>query len=66
MTIKPLYQHTKSFENHTHTYITGNNKPKLIADIGLLRKRLLIETKINFIHLHNIINLLITYSKMQK
>ena len=25
MTIRPLYQHTKSFENHSHTYITGNN-----------------------------------------
>ena len=48
MTIRPLYQHTKSFENHSHAYITRNNEPKLRADNGLLRRGLLIETKNKF------------------
>ena len=48
MTIRPLYQHTKSFENHSHTYITGNNEPKLRADNNLLRRGLLIENKNKF------------------
>ena len=48
MTIIPLYQQTKSFENHLHTYITGNNEPKLKADNGLFRRGLLIETKNKF------------------
>ena len=56
MTISPLYQHTKSFENHSHTYNTGNNEPKLRADNGLL----ILKLEINFIHLQNIINFLKT------
>ena len=32
MTLRPLYQHTKSFENHSHTYITNINEPKHRAD----------------------------------
>ena len=48
MTVRPLYQHTILLENHLHTYITGNNEPKLKADNGLLRSRLLMETKNKF------------------
>ena len=60
MTIKPLYQHTKLFKNHSHTSITGYNEPNFKADNGLLRRELLIETKNKFYPLQNIINFLIT------
>ena len=49
MTVKPLYQHTITFENHSHTYITGNNEPRLKSDYGLLRRGLLVETHNRFL-----------------
>ena len=48
MTVKPLYQHTITFDNHSHTYITGNHEARLEADNGLLRKGLLVETTNKF------------------
>ena len=66
MTVRPLDQHTISFENHSHTYITGNNEPKLKADNSLLRRGLLIETKNKFYPLKKYNNLLINLQQNAK
>ena len=44
MTVKPLYNHTIIFANHSHTYITGNKEPRFKTDHGFERRKLLVET----------------------
>ena len=58
ITLRPLYQRTISFENHSHTYITDNNEPKFKAVNGLLRRGLLIESKNKFYQLNKYYDLL--------
>ena len=49
MTLIPLCQEGKIFDNHSHIYITYNTEPKLKPDKKLLSRKLLVKTDNKFV-----------------